>query len=220
MIRSAALIATSVPDPTARPRSALTKAGPSLTPSPTMATDRPSALEASDHRDLVRRKGTGHHIGHTDLSAHGPGGWLVVSGQQDAVEAERLEPMDGRRGGGSDGVGDRDGSDDGFVSPDEHGRSTERFPFGASVDHILGNRSRRRWRRGRPSRPRSRCPSTVPRAPTPALGTEPVDNGQAAQFRLGGGGNGSGDEVLGRLFERPRPTQERRAFDPGHPPRP
>ena len=42
MMRSAALSATSVPEPTARPRSALTSAGPSLIPSPTMATAWPS----------------------------------------------------------------------------------------------------------------------------------------------------------------------------------
>ena len=37
-IMSAAPMATSVPDPTASPRSAAAIAGPSLTPSPTMAT--------------------------------------------------------------------------------------------------------------------------------------------------------------------------------------
>jgi len=37
-IRSAALIATSVPDPRASPRSAAASAGASLTPSPTIAT--------------------------------------------------------------------------------------------------------------------------------------------------------------------------------------
>ena len=42
-IRSAALIATSVPEPSARPRSAAASAGPSLTPSPAMATRHPAA---------------------------------------------------------------------------------------------------------------------------------------------------------------------------------
>ena len=40
---SAAPIATSVPDPRASPSSAAASAGPSFTPSPTMATRRPSA---------------------------------------------------------------------------------------------------------------------------------------------------------------------------------
>jgi hypothetical protein len=40
---SAALIATSVPEPSARPRSAAASAGPSLTPSPAMATRQPRA---------------------------------------------------------------------------------------------------------------------------------------------------------------------------------
>jgi hypothetical protein len=45
-IRSAALIATSVPVPRARPRSAAASAGPSLTPSPAMATRRPRACRS------------------------------------------------------------------------------------------------------------------------------------------------------------------------------
>ncbi len=40
---SAALIATSVPEPRARPRLAAASAGPSLTPSPTIATECPAA---------------------------------------------------------------------------------------------------------------------------------------------------------------------------------
>ena len=45
-IRSAALIATSVPEPSAIPRSDAASAGPSLTPSPAMATRRPRACSS------------------------------------------------------------------------------------------------------------------------------------------------------------------------------
>src|SRR5580704_7602558 len=45
-IISAAQMATSVPEPMASPRSAAASAGPSLTPSPTMATDRPCACRS------------------------------------------------------------------------------------------------------------------------------------------------------------------------------
>ena len=52
---SLASMATSVPVPIARPRSAWASAAASLTPSPTIATTRPSRLQPADHVDLVLR---------------------------------------------------------------------------------------------------------------------------------------------------------------------
>ena len=61
-VRSAASIATSVPVPIARPRSAWASAGASLTPSPTIATTSPSRCSARDHGRLVGREHVGDHL--------------------------------------------------------------------------------------------------------------------------------------------------------------
>ena len=52
-IMSAAQMATSVPEPRARPSRAAARAGPSLTPSPTMATERPAACRSAITRALA-----------------------------------------------------------------------------------------------------------------------------------------------------------------------
>ncbi len=78
-IRSAAFMATSVPDPTARPRSAQTRAGPSLTPSPTIATDRPSACRRRITATLSAGKAPATTSDHSDFSAHGANRWFIVS---------------------------------------------------------------------------------------------------------------------------------------------
>ena len=65
-IRSAALMATSVPDPTARPRSATTSAGPSLTAVSDHG-DRPAlCLKAADNFHFLCRKRSRHDFCDTD----------------------------------------------------------------------------------------------------------------------------------------------------------
>ena len=54
-VRSLASMATSVPVPMAMPRSAWARAAASFTPSPTMATTRPSACSRAHDVDLARR---------------------------------------------------------------------------------------------------------------------------------------------------------------------
>ena len=62
-----ASIATSVPVPIARPRSAWASAGASLTPSPTIATTRPSACRRRIDVGLVGRQHLGDHLVDADL---------------------------------------------------------------------------------------------------------------------------------------------------------
>ena len=83
-VRSEASIATSVPVPIARPRSAWASAGASLTPSPTIATTRPSRLQARDDVGLVGGQDLGDDLGRS--RPRPPTGSAVVSvvaGQQD-----------------------------------------------------------------------------------------------------------------------------------------
>ena len=215
MIRSAALMATSVPDPTARPRSALARAGPSLTPSPTMATDRPP-LAGADHGDLVGREGAGHDIGHPDgrPTARAVGSLSPVRRMQWSPSACSSRTAASRRR--SDRVGDGHGSDDGVVSAHQHGRPAERFPFRACAGHSLAGMvsTGRSKRAALPDRDLV----AVDRSPGahPGQGAEPSTGRQGAELVFGGGGDGPGHEVLGRLFERSRPPQERAALDPGH----
>ena len=80
-------IATSVPVPMAMPTSAAASAGASLTPSPAMATTRPSALQRCDDRALL----IGQHLGLDLVDAEPPRHRLrrrpVVAGQHDDADA-------------------------------------------------------------------------------------------------------------------------------------
>ena len=105
-VRSAASIATSVPEPMAMPRSACASAAASLTPSPTMATVAPAACSfrtastlpsgQDARKDVVRADPDGGR----HLRGHGG----VVAGQQDRPEPELPEPGDRRGGAGLEGV--------------------------------------------------------------------------------------------------------------------
>ena len=87
-------MATSVPVPMASPRSAWASAAASLTPSPTMATARPSACSRLTDVDLVRGQYLGDDLGDPDLGGDRAGSGLVVAGQQDRRQPERAEPLD------------------------------------------------------------------------------------------------------------------------------
>ena len=88
-VRSPASIATSVPVPMARPRSAWASAAASLTPSPTMATVRPSACSRSTTADLVLGQHLGDHLVDADLGGDRPATACVVAGQQHRGQPER-----------------------------------------------------------------------------------------------------------------------------------
>ena len=94
-MRSEASIATSVPVPIASPRSAWASAGASLTPSPTIATTRPSACSRRTTSAFSDGQDLGDHLVDPDLGGHGAGRRLVVAGQQDRAQAERAQPRDG-----------------------------------------------------------------------------------------------------------------------------
>jgi hypothetical protein len=71
-------MATSVPAPMAMPTSAAASAGASLTPSPAMATTRPSP-EALDDLGLVLRQHLGGHLGRCPASGRRPARWSRLS---------------------------------------------------------------------------------------------------------------------------------------------
>ena len=82
-------MATSVPVPIARPRSAAASAAASLTPSPTIA-DRPAlVLQAMDHGDLVGGEDLGDDLVDADLGGDRAGGSFVVAGEQHGSQPQR-----------------------------------------------------------------------------------------------------------------------------------
>ena len=84
-------IATSVPVPMAMPTSAAASAGASLTPSPAMATTRPSRRRRSTIAPLVLGQHLGLDLGDAELRGHGLGGGGVVAGQHDHADAGLLQ---------------------------------------------------------------------------------------------------------------------------------
>ena len=154
-------MATSVPVPIARPTSAAASAGASLTPSPAIATTRPSLAEPLDDVALV----VGQHLGLDPVDAEaagdGLGGDPVVAGEHDdldAVGAQRLE----RRGGGLlDGVGDGDDPGDLVVDADEDdGGAVGAEPVGLGASAALVSTPWPARNSALPSR--TRRPSTRP----------------------------------------------------------
>ncbi|MPC25034.1 hypothetical protein E2C01_018131 [Portunus trituberculatus] len=108
---SAASTATSVPEEMAMPTSAWASAGESLTPSPTIATLCPDSWSCftfftySKRKSmvplchsclayLVRRKDLSKHLGDAHLLGDGCGSLLVVTGEQDDIEATLFEGID------------------------------------------------------------------------------------------------------------------------------
>ncbi len=72
---SADSMATSVPAPMAMPTSAPARAGASLTPSPTMATDQAAGLQLGDLGVLVLGEDLGHDLVDAELAADGSATW-------------------------------------------------------------------------------------------------------------------------------------------------
>ena len=90
-VRSDASIATSVPVPIASPRSACASAGASLTPSPTIATTSPVALQPPHLGDLVLGIDLGEHALDPDLGRDPLGGLARVAGEQHRRQPERAQ---------------------------------------------------------------------------------------------------------------------------------
>ena len=204
-------MATSVPVPMAMPTSAAARAGASLTPSPAMATTRPSARSALDDVALV----VGQHLGLDPVDAQaagdGLGGDLVVAGEHDDLDALRSQRLERGGGGLLDGVGDG-----------EHARDAGRR-----------RRRRRRWRRrraaGRPRRPARPCPRPWP-VRNVSLPTSDPSSVDAADDALADGGvevvdrrnaqvparsaaahDGQAERVLGGAFDAGGQPQDARS---------
>ena len=178
-------MATSVPEPIARPTSAAARAGASLTPSPAMATTRPSLAEPLDDVALVVGQDLGLDPVDAEAAGDGFGGDPVVAGEHDdldAVGAQRLE----RLGGGVlDRVGDGDDAGDLAVDADEDGGGA----VGAQPVRLRGERARCRCRRRSGSwrcRAATRRSSTVPMTPLPVGESKSVTSGMVRPAPVGG----------------------------------
>ena len=102
-------IATSVPVPIAMPTSAAASAGASLTPSPAIATTRPSRRSRSTTCALLLGQHLGLDLVDAELLRHRLGRGAVVAGQHDDAHASRAcsaSSAAGRRR--LDRIGDRD----------------------------------------------------------------------------------------------------------------
>src|SRR5438477_161978 len=94
-VRSEASMATSVPVPIDRPRSTWARAGASLTPSPVIATTRPSAWRLADHVRLLGWQHLGDDLVDADFGGSGP--------RRNAARGRRLHQR--RRGDDDDAPG-------------------------------------------------------------------------------------------------------------------
>ena len=168
-------------------------------------------LEPLDHVHLVRGQHLGDHLVDADLGGHGPGGPLVVAGQQHRREAEVAQPAHRLGGGRLHRVGDDEDAARPAVPADR-----DRGPAG-------GLRPRRRPPRGRPAgaatsrraagdgRPARRAPRRRPGRPRPSTFAKSSTSGRSPASP------GRPRRRPGRSGARTRPPGRRRG---GAPPRP
>ena len=107
-VRSAASMATSVPVPMARPRSAWASAAASFTPSPTMATTRPSACSPATTATLSSGSTSAITSSMPTSAATDRATACVVAGQQDRGQPQGAQPADRLGAGRLDRVGDHE----------------------------------------------------------------------------------------------------------------
>ena len=194
-------MATSVPVPMAMPTSAAARAGASLTPSPAMATTRPSACRAGDDVALV----VGQHLGLDPVDAQaagdGLGGDPVVAGEHDDLDAVRAQGGQRRGGGVLDRVGDGEEPGEACRRRRRRRRWRRRRAGGrASASSAAASTSLRRSG-SRRCRAATRRPSTVPATPCPAGASKSLTGGQRrARASVGGGDDGRGQRVLRGSF--------------------
>ena len=185
-IRSAALMATSVPVPRASPRSAAASAGPSLIPVPDHG--HPVAGWPAGRAimaDLLARERPGDHLIGAAWAPTACGGGLAVAGQQHGAQAQPAQPGHRRRGGRLDRVGDRD-------RPARPARPSRPAPpcsppaaARATCPATRRGRHPQAWPMTRPSRPMISppWPSTDPRPPG-RVPANPAACGSGPQLRL------------------------------------
>ena len=107
-IRSAAQIATSVPGPEGQPEVGRGERGGVVDAVADHRHPVPCRLKTGDDGGLVGWQRPGDDLVDARRGRDGPGGRLVVPGQQDRAQPERAQFGDGRGRGRLDRVGDRD----------------------------------------------------------------------------------------------------------------
>ena len=196
--------------PIASPRSACASAAASLTPSPTIATTRPSVLQPLDHVDLVGGQHAGDHLVDADLGGDRAGGPLVVAGEQHRRQPEAAQPAHRLGGGRLHGVGDDEHAARPAV-PADRDRRCGRRPRAASTAAGSSGGSALRPVREQP-RPADQHGVAV----DDALHAEPLDVGELLD-RGRGPVAGAVDDGPGHRVLRGRPRGRPPA---GVPPRP
>ena len=218
MIRSAALMATSVPDADGQSQIGGTSAGPSFTPSPTIATDRPSAWSRSITATLSAGSApamtsstpieapTARAVGSLSpvMRMHARPSCVQGSDGGPAESAARCRPVPSPRPRRRPG---RPAPRSVPAAPTPRtGPAARREPGCAPVGEQLGPADRDSW------------PSTQPRAPRPGSATN-SSTGGSARSAPRGGGDRPGHQVLRCLLHRPRPAQHAAAVEAGDCPR-
>ena len=150
-VMSLASIATSVPVPIARPRSACASAGASLTPSPTIATSRRRAANGRRRR-LVLGQNVADHLLDARLGGGRPRRLLVVPREQDRRQAQLAQLGDRLPRGRLDAVGEDEQARNGSVAAgDDQCAALPRRrarPVAAARARALGRRAGTAGRRG------------------------------------------------------------------------
>ena len=160
-------IATSVPVPMAMPTSAAASAGASLTPSPAIATTRPSRLQLFDHRALAVGQHLGLDLVDAELSRHRLAVVRLSPVSMTMAMPSAFSACQRLRGAFLHRIGDGDDAGELAVDGDEdRGRAFAAQPLGVVLRAIASRCRARRRNRALPSTTRRR--STMPIAPLPA----------------------------------------------------
>ena len=212
-IRSAALIATSVPVPRASPRSAAASAGPSLTPSPAMATRRPRACRSLITATLPVGQRAGDHLIGAGLGRDRLGDGLAVPGQQHRAQAQPAQRGDRRGGGGLDRVGDRDRAAGLAVPAGQHHRAARALPRRALPGQVRRDRDPAVAEQLVPPGDHLLAVDHPARAQARQR-HEAVSARQVAQLGAGGGADRRGDRVPGGVLDPAQAAQQHLAAGP------
>ena len=200
---SEASIATSVPVPIARPRSAWASAGASLTPSPTIATTRPSSCSRRMTSALPAGQDVGDDLVDPDLGRDRAGGRGVVAGQQHRPRARA--PLSSAIACALDGLAASATTSRPRAAPSQPAATTV-WPSACGLARAASSsRGQAAW----PHSARSARPAGDDRvAVDDALDAEALavaerlDRGERAGLALGAAGDGAGDGMLGGVLER------------------
>ena len=198
-VRSLASIATSVPVPMASPRSAWASAAASLTPSPTMATTRPSAWSRLRTSTFSCGSTSAITCSMPTSAATDRAAAVVVAGQQDRRQAQGAQLPDRGGRGRLDRVGDHQHPARGAVPADRDRRPSLGLRGGGRPLEVVGQRRAASSRR-RPTT--TAAPSTSPVTPRPSTLRKSSTGGSGPVRSAAAAGDGGGDRVLRRRLQR------------------